>query len=381
MDPEGIPLALVFLLLGSVAESRPLLYKTAFVLPAVLWGGHNLSPLIAAWGHTGFRTHMLGQRGRFLWFPLALWAAATAVGFLAGSQLRDFPRPTRWARGAGPQGPSERDHRPRLRLPCWNQWHFSGQHFGLLAIYRRQQGGAFDPVERAWDRWYCITIGMALVPLAWLLNDNGIFQHLLFYLPRVDRSLSRSARVGLAAASAVLVTLVVLRELRKPRRSVARLLYVITIGVAPIVAAIASPIVFLAVWAANHWATAIALASRVVGNASRPADRPAPGDWTRVLGFLTPAIAMMAVSIPLVSVLRVEQDVMRATEGFVTLGAVTPFLGAAVGFRYGFAFVHFLYDRSVYSFSSPAVRTTISPRLFAGPWSGRASPRARGEVA
>ena len=379
---NGIPLALVFLLLGSVAESRPLLYKTAFVLPAVLWGGHNLSPLIAAWGNTGFRTHMLGQRGRFLWFPLALWAAATAVGFLAGSQLTRLPAPDAF----GPAAPGPRDHLNGIIALgyvylAWNQWHFSGQHFGLLAIYRRQQGGAFDPVERAWDRWYCITIGMALVPLAWLLNDNGIFQHLLFYLPRVDRSLSRSARVGLAAASAVLVTLVVRRELRKPRRSVARLGYVITIGVAPIVAAIASPIVFLAVWAANHWATAIALASRVVGNASRPADRPAPGDWTRVLGFLTPAIAMMAVSIPLVSVLRVEQDVMRATEGFVTLGAVTPFLGAAVGFRYGFAFVHFLYDRSVYSFSSPAVRTTISPRLFAGPWSGRASTRARGEVA
>ena len=58
---------------------------------------------------------------------------------------------------------------------------------------------------------------------------------------------------------------------------------------------------------------------------------------------------------------------MKATEGFVTLGAVTPFLGAVIGFRYGFAFVHFLYDRSIYSFSSPAVRTMISPRLFAGP--------------
>ena len=58
---------------------------------------------------------------------------------------------------------------------------------------------------------------------------------------------------------------------------------------------------------------------------------------------------------------------MKATEGFVTLGAVTPLLGAMIGFRYGFAFVHFLYDRSVYAFSSPAVRTMISPRLFAGP--------------
>ena len=110
------------------------------------------------------------------------------------------------------------------------------------------------------------------------------------------------------------------------RRSVARLSYVVTIGTAPIVAALASPIVFFAVWATNHWATAIALASRIVGNASRPADRPAPGDWTRVLGFVIPAVAMMVVSIPLVSLLRVQQDVMKATDGFVTLGAVTPFL-------------------------------------------------------
>ena len=295
---NGIPLALVFLLLGSVVDSRPLLYKTAFVLPALLWGGHNLSPMVAAWGNTDFRTHMLGRRGRFLWFPLALWAVATAVGFLAGSQLTRLAAPD----GFGPAAPGPKDHLNGIIALgyvylAWNQWHFCGQHFGLLAIYRRQQGGAFDPVERAWDRWYCITFGMALVPLALLLNDNGIFQHLLFYLPRVDRSLSRSARVGLAAASAVLATLVVLRELRRPRRSVAKLSYVITVGAAPIVAAIASPIVFLAVWAMNHWATAIALASRIVGNASRPADRPARGHWTRVLGFLVPAIAMMAVSI------------------------------------------------------------------------------------
>ena len=97
----------------------------------------------------------------------------------------------------------------------------------------------------------------------------------------------------------------------------------------------------------------------------RIARRPATGHG--VLGFVTPAIAMMAVSIPLVLLLVVQQDVMKATDGFVTLRAVTPFLGAVIGFRYGFAFVHFLYDRSLYSFSSPAVRTMISPRLFAGP--------------
>ena len=365
---NGVPLALVFLLLGSVADSRPVLYRTAFVLPALLWGGHNLSPMVAAWGTRDFRAHMLGRRGRFLWFPLVLWVAATAVGFLAGSQLTRLAAPD----GFGPLAPGPRDHLNGIIVLgyvylVWNQWHFCGQHFGLLAIYRRRQGAGFDPLERAWDRWYCITVGMALVPLALLLNDDGIFKHLLFYLPPVDRSLSRSARVGLAAASAVLTTLVVLRELRKPRRSVARLGYVITIGTAPIVAAIASPFVFLAVWAMNHWATAIALASRIVGNGPRPASRPVSDDHARALGFVTSAIVMVAISIPLVSLLRVQQDVMKATEGFVALGAVTPLLGAMIGFRYGFAFVHFLYDRSVYSFSSPAVRTIILPRLFARP--------------
>ena len=359
---NGIPLALVFLLLGSVMDSRPLLQVTAAVLTALLWGGHNVSPMVAAWSNTDFRTHMLGRRGRFLWFPLALWAAATTVGLLAGSQLTRLAAPD----GFGPAAPGPKDHLNGIIALAyvylvWNQWHFCGQHFGVLAIYRRQQGGTFDPVERAWDRWYCLTFGMVLVPLAWLLNDNSVFQHLSFYLPRVDQSLSRSACVGLVAVSAVLATLVVLRELRKPTRSVARLGYIITVGTAPIVAAIASPVVFLAVWATNHWATAIGLASRIVGNA----DRPAPGDWTRVLGLVTPAMAMMAVSIPLVLLLVVQQDVMKATDGFVTLRAVTPFLGAVIGFRYGFAFVHFLYDRSLYSFSSPAVRTMISPRLFA----------------
>ena len=364
---NGIPLALVFLLLGSVVDARPMLQKTALVLTALLWGGHNLSPMVAAWSNTDFRTHMLRRRGRFLWFPLALWAAATAVGLLAGGQLTRLPAPE----GFGPAAPGPKDHLNGIIALAyvylaWNQWHFCGQQFGLLAIYRRQQGDAFDPVERAWDRWYCVTFGMVLVPLAWLLTDNSVFQHLSFYLTRVDRSLSRSACVGLAAVSAVLAMLVVLRELRKPRRSVARLGYVISVGMAPIVAALASPIVFLAVWATSHWATAIALASRIVANASRAAaDRAPTEDRTRVLGFVTPAIVMMAVSIPLLSLLGVQQDVMKATDGFVTLRAVTPFLGAVIGFRYGFAFVHFLYDRSLYSFSSPAVRTAISPLLFA----------------
>ena len=181
---NGMPLALIFLLLGSLLDTRPLLQGAAFVLTAVLWGGHNLSPIVTAWSNTDFRTHMLARRGRFLWFPLALWVAATVVGLLAGSQLTRLAAPD----GFGPAAPGPKDHLNGIIALAylylvWNQWHFCGQQFGLLTIYRRRLGGAFDPVERAWDRWYCVIFGMVLVPTAWLLNDNGAFQHLSFYLP------------------------------------------------------------------------------------------------------------------------------------------------------------------------------------------------------
>ena len=280
---NGIPLALVFLLLGSVTDSGPLLQRIVLVLIALLWGGHNLSPMVAAWGNTDFRTHMLGRRGRFVWFPLALWAAATAVGFLAGSQLTRLPAPD----GFAPAAAGPKDHLNGIIALAyvylvWNQWHFCGQHFGVLAIYRRMQGGAFDPVERAWDRWYCLTFGMVLVPLAWLLNDDSVFRHLSSYLPRrpvsVPFSMRRSGcRFG-RARDAV--------RAGEPQAalSVARLSYVSRS--AQLIVAASRRRSSSRSGAQDHWATAIALASRIVANASPPGDRPAPRDWIRALGFI-----------------------------------------------------------------------------------------------
>lgn len=171
---------------------------------------------------------------------------------------------------------------------------------------------------------------------------------------------------------------ILLAELRAPRPSLPRGLYVV--GVAAMVALALrprSPFLFLVVWTSQHWILATGLASQVA--LSEPA--PIRGVVRRALHFLNErpwAVVLLLVlsSIVLLPLFEVEASRQGATYygdrifGTVASGLRTssfvPFL-VALGFATGF--VHYLLDRGVYRLSDPHVRAAARGLLHrkAGP--------------
>lgn len=101
----------------------------------------------------------------------------------------------------------------------------------------------------------------------------------------------------------------------------------------------------LAIIAINHWLTSIGLASHIAD--SQRCNR-------------TAAVIMLAGTL-LFCALFVDPHMVWAHG----LSAATlHFSFAAVAFRLGLGFVHFLYDRWLYKFSDPAVRATIGAAVF-----------------
>lgn len=102
----------------------------------------------------------------------------------------------------------------------------------------------------------------------------------------------------------------------------------------------------LAIIAINHWLTSIGLASHIADN-------------RRCNGV---AIGIMFAGAALFCVLFIDP---RTVWMHGLSSAALSFSFAAVAFRLGLGFVHFLYDRWIYRFSNPAVRATIGASLFA----------------
>lgn len=99
----------------------------------------------------------------------------------------------------------------------------------------------------------------------------------------------------------------------------------------------------------NHWLVAVGLASHVYANYTQRSPQ-----------FF--ALGTMALGLAIFSLLFINFKLL-ATQGFSI--DVLYFTATAVGFRLGLGFVHFLYDRWLYKFSSPEVRATIGKDMFA----------------
>lgn len=119
----------------------------------LLWGGHILAPVIVIWTNRAWRAYLVKNKRQCILLPLALLLMSVTLGMLGdGSQWPGMPREIIFHLN------------PRLGLfymfLLWNTWHFSAQHFGVLAIYRRVSG-QFSQKDRCFDRAFCV--GMTCV--------------------------------------------------------------------------------------------------------------------------------------------------------------------------------------------------------------------------
>jgi hypothetical protein len=321
-DAEGSPLDVLYL-----------------VLTAFFWIGHRVSSAYLVWGTAAYRPLLRAQPVRFVVLPLLVTAACFAV-LLPPDDVLPLPRAERFVLLA-------------ILDYGFAAQHFAAQHFGALSLYRTRVGGGAR--TRRLDRLFALGVGGVLVIVADLLVGSVAYQDRWvdgWLSPSLVASAEDGIRGAATVALLVLTGAMLAAELRAPRRSGPRVLYVL--GLATMVALALharSPFLFLVVWSSQHWIVATGLASETA----------APARSRAVL------LALVVASVLLLPFFEVEASfdgsptygpwIFGSFADAVRTSSWVPAL-LALGFASGF--VHYLLDRSVYRFSDPAVRAAAS---------------------
>ena len=328
---SGLPLGVALTVLGHPAE---------IVLVAILatQTGHLLAPLVLAWSHAGFRRGMARHRIRYVGVPLAILIGSAMIGWNAthlGTQIRFDPVNIALAATS-----AAAYHSPFMTLVIlyglWNGYHFGKQNFGVLSIYRYKTGGCRrrDLIFACGVTW--VTMAVPIIPhAAWGLHN-------LIGWPAAAHPFLDDLRYALGAAGILATAAMLWHE-----RSLPRMIFIVTLGMAPLAA------FWVGLWAfaiisLNHWLASIGLASHVHGNSRRCSP------WPFALGLMTGGVALFCL-------LFVDFGSLARTG---LSEAALHFTLAAVGFRLGLGFVHFLYEFWLYRLSDPIVRATIGRSLF-----------------
>ena len=337
-------------------ESSPLdlLY---FGLTALFWIGHRLGSTWLAYGTEAYRPLLRAQPVRFVVLPLLVTAGCFGV-FLPSDTA--FP----WTRAERLVGLAILDY-------ALVTYHFAAQHFGALSLYRTRVGRGGPAYARRLDRLFALGIGGALVFLADILAGAVAYQNVWVdrwlvpaWLASAQDGIRQGATLALLAATAVML----FAEVRAPRRSLPRVLYIL--GIAAMVAIALRPrslFLFLVIWNSQHWILATGLGSQT------PRGEPAPGRGVvrRVRHVLNTrpwavVLLLMVTSVLLLPLFEVEANWDREEGinygdrifGAVAMGLRTSsWVPALVALGFSTAFLHYLLDRAVYRMSDPQVRS------------------------
>jgi hypothetical protein len=336
----------------------------------VFWAGHNISPVLIAWSNPRLRAEMSQRRLLYLGLPIGLTVSAIALELLSRVPGWSLKWETPW----GVFYPSIVFFVAYL---LWNSWHFGSQHFGILTLYRRRVRPE-DFESRTWDAFYCRMLFCIALPLAWFAQ--GQFLGPLFGL------LPKSPPVDTIKTTVVVLTLLslgvmIIRELRTPKISLARIFYFVLVAAQPILAVLVNPIFHFAIYTSTHYMLVIALTSRIfsfqnAGLFGLPASFKIPGFfpkygihhflslliWSPLLYWLIfrdyPRTGMEPVHRYLLALCERFSDPGTRSLASTLKNIVEPSpIGAVrssvlIGLYYGLAMTHFFYDRYVYRFRS-----------------------------
>jgi len=336
-DPEESPLDLLY-----------------FGLTALFWIGHRLCSTYLVYCTEAYRPLVRTQPVRFVVIPLLVTAGCFAA-FLAPDAASPWSREQRVMAFA-------------IIDYVFVTYHFAAQHFGALSLYRTRVGRAACVRTRNMDGLFALGVGGVLVVVADILAGAVAYQdqwvdRWLFpgWLVSVEHGIRAGATLVLLAATAAML----FAELRAPRWSPPRVLYVL--GVAMMVALALrprSPFLFLVIWTSQHWILATGLASRT------PSAEPAPlrGAVRRALHALNvrpwAIVLLLALSsVVLLPLFEIEANRQGGTYygdrlfgAFATALRTSSWVPALVALGFATGFIHYLLDRSIYRLSDPRVR-------------------------
>jgi TonB family protein len=339
-DPESSPLDLLY-----------------FGLTALFWIGHRLSSTYLAYCTEAYRPLLREQPIRFVALPLLITAGCFAVFLPADSALP-------WTREERLIGLAIIDY------ACVT-YHFAAQHFGALSLYRSRAERGSCIETRRWDRFFALTAGGVLVFVADILagavayQDQWVDRWFPAWIVSAENGIRGGAMVALFAITAIMLAV----ELRTPRWSLPRILYIV--GLAVMVGLALRPrslFLFLVIWTSQHWILATGLASQTPSAESAPAT----GIVRRYLHRLNVrpwavVLFLMLLSLVLLPIFEVEANRETGTYyGDRIFGSLavqlrsSTWLPALLALGFATGFIHYLLDRSVYRMSDPRVRAAAS---------------------
>jgi len=324
-------------------------------LTALFWIGHRVCSTWLAYCTEAYRPLLHSEPVQFVVLPLLVTMACFAIFLPADAALP-------WNREERVVGMAILDY-------ALVTYHFAAQHFGALSLYRTRAERAGCAHTRRLDRIFALGVGGALVFLADILAGSAAYQDLWIDHWRIPAWIaSQQGGIREAALLALLVatTLMLVAEVRTPRRSLPRALYILGLAA---MAAVAfqprSPFLFVVIWTSQHWILATGLASQT------PSGEPAPASGTvrRIVHALNTRpwailLVLIVSSVLLLPFFEVEANRQGGTYygdrifGAVAEGLRTSFwVPALVAAGFATGFVHYLLDRSVYRMSDPRVRS------------------------
>jgi len=324
-----------------------------FAITALFWIGHRLSSTWLAYATEAYRPLLRAQPVRFVVLPLLITVACFAV-FLPPDTALPFTRAQRLVLLA-------------ILDYAFGVYHFAGQHFGALSLYRLRAGRAASASTRSMDRLFALGVGGALIFVADIVSGSVAYQDRWIggWFPDWMVAAQEEIRWGgmalLFAATAAMLGF----ELRSARPSLPRILYVA--GLSLLVAIALTPrslFPFLVLWTSQHWILATGFASRT----ARVQPQAPQSGVRRLLHVLNArpwaiVILLMAVSVLLLPVFEVEANRQGGTYygdrifGFLAQSLrSSTWVPALIALGFASGFVHYLLDRCVYRMSNPQIR-------------------------
>ena len=340
-DPESSPLDLFY-----------------FGLTALFWIGHRLSSTYLAYCTEAYRPLLREQPIRFVALPLLITAGCFALFLPADSALP-------WTREERLIGLAIFDY------ACVT-YHFAAQHFGALSLYRSRADRGSCMQTRRLDRFFALTAGGVLVLVADILagavayQEHWVDRWFPAWIVSAENGIRGAATLALFAITAIMLV----AELRTPRWSLPRILYIV--GLAVMVGLALRPrslFLFLVIWTSQHWILATGLASQTPSAESAPT----AGVVRRFLHRLNVrpwavVLFLMLLSLVFLPIFEVEANRETGTSyyGDRIFGSLavqlrtSTWLPALLALGFATGFIHYLLDRSVYRMSDPQVRAAAS---------------------
>src|SRR5262249_29109329 len=224
---------------------------------------------------------------------------------------------------------------------------------------------------RRMDWFFALTAGGVLVFVADILAGAVAYQDQWVdrWFPAWIVSTENGIRGGATLALFAITSVMLVVELRTPRWSLPRVLYIV--GLAVMVGLALRPrslFLFLVIWTSQHWILATGLASQTPSAESAPTS----GVVRRYLHRLNVrpwavVLFLMLVSLVLLPIFEVEANRETGTYyGDRIFGSLavqlrtSTWLPALLAIGFATGFIHYLLDRSVYRMSDPKVRAAAS---------------------